>query len=158
MGKLTSKLRRMRRAPSSFVLAPVRSLQWEQSSTCTSASDDVIVTLIEGRVDVTADRTATGADAGRAADLRRAGHGAAARSADLRRVSAWRSRKLEFRETRLAEAIAEANRYSRVRIELRDAALADARISGVFDAGRNDSLASALRAYSRADDRARRGG
>lgn len=44
-------------------------------------------------------------------------------------------------------AIAEANRYSRVRIELHEPSLAQARISGVFDTGRNEALANALRAY-----------
>ncbi len=47
----------------------------------------------------------------------------------------------------LREAISEANRYSNLKIELRGAELADARISGVFEAGRNDSLAEGVRAY-----------
>ena len=110
-------------------------------------ANDIVVTLIEGRVDVTADQARLVLTPGEQVTYGAPGRAPVREAADLRRVSAWRSRKLEFRETPLAEAIAEANRYSRVRIELRDAGLADARISGVFDAGRNDSLASALRAY-----------
>jgi ferric-dicitrate binding protein FerR (iron transport regulator) len=34
-----------------------------------------------------------------------------------------------------------------LKIELRGTDLADAKISGVFEAGRNDSVAEALRAY-----------
>ncbi len=66
---------------------------------------------------------------------------------DVHRASAWRSRKLDFADTPLIEAIAEANRYSTLQVELRAPALATAKISGVFDAGRNDAFADALRAY-----------
>ncbi len=60
---------------------------------------------------------------------------------------AWRSRKLDFADTPLLEAIEEANRYSTRKVELRAPALAAAKISGVFDAGHNDAFADALRAY-----------
>jgi len=66
---------------------------------------------------------------------------------DLQRASAWRTRKLDFADTPLAEAIAEANRYSRLKIELRAPQFAAARISGIFDAGRNEALAEGVRAY-----------
>ncbi len=110
-------------------------------------ASDVVVTLIEGRVNVRANAESLVLVPGEQVSFGVPGQAPLRSVADLGLVSAWRSGKLEFRETPLAEAIAEANRYSRVRIELRDPALANARISGVFDAGRNESLANALRAY-----------
>jgi transmembrane sensor len=110
---------------------------------------DTVVTLIEGRVTVTsplAGTPAIGLTAGEQVSY--SAHGAPEKkTADLRRTSAWRSRKLDFADTPLREAISEANRYSNLKIELRGAELADARISGVFEAGRNDSLAEGVRAY-----------
>jgi transmembrane sensor len=69
------------------------------------------------------------------------------KTVDLERATAWRSRKLDFTDTPLVEAIAEANRYSRQKIELRAPDLAQATLSGVFDAGHNEVLADGLRAY-----------
>jgi transmembrane sensor len=118
-------------------------------------TDDVVVTLIEGRVAVASD-TRGEADptshrvelaAGEQAAFTHDGANLVRRRADVRRISAWRSRKLDFAETPLSEAIIEANRYSHIKVELRAPALSDARISGVFDAGRNDAFADALRAY-----------
>jgi transmembrane sensor len=115
-------------------------------------AQDVVVTLIEGRVAVKAD-----AAAGRGGSLElvageRVSFGPedptpVRTSADLRQALAWRARKLDFADTPLAEAVAEANRYSRQKIELRAPALRDARISGVFDAGRNEAVADGMRAY-----------
>ena len=56
------------------------------------------------------------------------------------RFQHWRARKLDFSDTPLGDAIAEANRYSRVQIELNAPELQGARISGTFEAGRNDPL------------------
>jgi transmembrane sensor len=53
--------------------------------------------------------------------------------ADVERALAWRRKKMDFRDTLLPEAIAEANRYSNVKIELRAPGLENARMSGVFD-------------------------
>ena len=134
---------------------------------------DIVVTLIEGRVAVVPDVPAgeSGATVGlvasaiapSAAKLAEAhaivitageqvtygarGRAPVRKNADLHRVAAWRSRKLDFADTPLAEAIVEANRYSRLKIELRAPQYADAKISGIFDAGRNEALAEGLRAY-----------
>lgn len=113
-------------------------------------AEDTLVTLIEGRVTVTSPplngTSPIALDAGEQVSYsaRRAPRHT---TADLRRVSAWRARKLDFADTPLLEAISEANRYSNLKIELRGAELADARISGVFEAGRNDSLAEGVSAY-----------
>jgi transmembrane sensor len=54
-------------------------------------------------------------------------------AADVKRTMAWREKKMDFQDTLLREAIAEANRYSNVKIELQAPGLEDARMSGVFD-------------------------
>lgn len=68
-------------------------------------------------------------------------------AADLQRAIAWQSRKLDFSDTPLHEAIAEANRYARDQIVLQAPALQNARISGTFEAGKNELLAQGLQAY-----------
>jgi len=67
--------------------------------------------------------------------------------ADIARVSAWRTRKLDFSDTRLSEAIAEANRYSKLKIELQAPGLLNAKISGTFEAGKSEALAEGLETY-----------
>ncbi|MEJ0038209.1 MAG: FecR domain-containing protein [Gammaproteobacteria bacterium] len=111
--------------------------------------DDTLVTLIEGRVTVTSPLAGASAIALIAGEqVTYSAQRAPRRTmADLQRASAWRARKLDFADTPLREAISEANRYSKLKIELRGAELADAKISGVFEAGRNDSVAEGVRAY-----------
>lgn len=70
-------------------------------------------------------------------------------SADVPRVTAWRARKLDFSDTPLLEAIAEANRYSRDQIVLEAPELMDARISGAFEAGKSDLFVEGLQTYFR---------
>jgi len=117
-------------------------------------ADRVTVTLIEGKVAVKEAQVEAGS--GPAEINLSAGEqvsyevktGAVRRaSADIPRVSAWRARKLDFSDTPLAEAIAEANRYSRVQIELDAPELQNARISGTFEAGRNDLFVEGLQSY-----------
>jgi transmembrane sensor len=68
-------------------------------------------------------------------------------SADVPRVTAWRARKLDFSNTPILEAIAEANRYSLEQIVLEAPELKDARISGTFEAGKNDLFAEGLQTF-----------
>jgi transmembrane sensor len=119
-------------------------------------ADKVTVTLIEGKVAVKEVQVESGA--GSAEINLTAGEqlsyevktGAVKRaSADIPRVSAWRGRKLDFSDTPLADAIAEANRYSHVQIELDAPELQSARISGTFEAGRNDLFVEGLQSYFR---------
>jgi transmembrane sensor len=125
------------------------------------SGDKVTVTLIEGKVAVTR-ADASPASSPRASNtqsdeiLLAAGEQltyglksgpTTPRSADIPRVEAWRARKLDFSDTPLAEAIAEANRYSVVQIVLKAPTLKDARISGRFEAGRNDLFAEGLEGY-----------
>jgi transmembrane sensor len=81
------------------------------------------------------------------------------RPADSERSTSWRRGQLVFENTRLADAIAELNRYSDAKIQLEDADLADLRLSGVFATGRPTVFVEAVTAYfpiqiTRADDRA----
>ena len=107
--------------------------------------DDTVVTLIEGRVSVAPNGPPIVLSPGE--QLTFGGRAPYRTNADLRRVSAWRSRKLDFADTPLTDAITEANRYSHLKIELRAPELAEARISGIFEAGHNDVFAEGLRAY-----------
>ena len=52
---------------------------------------------------------------------------------DLNQVTAWRRGRLIFNNVRLADAVAELNRYRRGRIVIADTSLADRRVSGVFE-------------------------
>jgi transmembrane sensor len=117
-------------------------------------ADKVTVTLIEGKVAVKEAPLESGS--GPAEINLTAGEqlsyevktGAVKRaSADIHRVSAWRARKLDFSDTPLTDAIAEANRYSRVQIELDAPELRNARLSGTFEAGRNDLFVEGLQSY-----------
>lgn len=114
------------------------------------STDDVTVTLIEGKVAV-APPAAKSPDIVLAEGeqlLYAIGPQSVRRiHADLPRVSAWRERKLEFSDTPLQEAIAEANRYSPVQIELDAPELREARISGVFEAGKNELFVEGLQTY-----------
>jgi transmembrane sensor len=129
----------------------------------------VTVTLIEGRVAVTPANVpeapgpipaASSSQEGSAEIILNAGEqlsygpkiAAVARTtADLPRVEAWRARKLDFSDTPLNDAIAEANRYSTTQIVLEAPDLNTARISGTFVAGKNDSFVEGLQTYFHLD-------
>jgi transmembrane sensor len=69
------------------------------------------------------------------------------RTADPERTTSWQHGQLLFDNTRLADAIAEMNRYSDRRLELGDASLADLRISGAFSTSRPSVFVEALTIY-----------
>lgn len=126
-------------------------------------ADKVTVTLIEGKVAVIPTEVSSAIAAGTASaapgeivltageqlSFRVQAGGAERKTADIPRVEAWRSRKLDFNDTPLTEAIAEANRYSGTPIVLEAPELKAARISGRFDAGRNDLFVEGLQGYFR---------
>jgi transmembrane sensor len=127
------------------------------------SADEVTVTLIEGKVAVTPAGAPEPAGPISAANpigsdeiILNAGEqlsygGKVARvqptKADLPRVEAWRARKLDFSDTPLTEAIAEANRYSNKQIVLNAPDLGTARISGTFEAGKNELFVEGLQSY-----------
>ncbi len=59
-------------------------------------------------------------------------------------VKSWLNGKLSYDEQPLAKVVEEANRYTKLRIELGDSALANIPVTGIFTAGENRALASAL--------------
>jgi transmembrane sensor len=64
--------------------------------------------------------------------------------ADLKVVTAWREGKVIFNSEPLQEAVRRLNRYSSLRIEITDPALASMRVSGVFDAGDTHAFVEAV--------------
>jgi transmembrane sensor len=63
------------------------------------------------------------------------------------RVTSWRRGQVIFEDSRLADAVAEINRYSSVKIELAKGTLGDLRISGAFATGRPTVFVEAMTAY-----------
>jgi transmembrane sensor len=67
--------------------------------------------------------------------------------ADAERTTSWRHGQVIFDDTRLADAVAELNRYSEVKLQLADPALADLRLSGAFATGHPQLFVEALTTY-----------
>jgi transmembrane sensor len=63
------------------------------------------------------------------------------------RATSWRKGKLVFEGERLADVVAEMNRYSRETLEIADPALKDRKVSGVFEPTEGHAFAGALEAY-----------
>jgi transmembrane sensor len=82
---------------------------------------------------------------GQAIDFRASGGRMQEHQADLRRIDAWRTRRLEFTDTPLPDAIDEFNRYSSVRVVVGAPELASVRVSGVFRIGDADGFLYGLR-------------
>jgi transmembrane sensor len=68
-------------------------------------------------------------------------------AADPERSTSWRRGELVFKDARLADAVAEVNRYSPVKISIADPALAEIRISGTFLTGHSTSFVEAVTTY-----------
>lgn len=66
---------------------------------------------------------------------------------DALRATSWLSGKLVFEDERLADVVAEMNRYCRQKLEIATAALGERKVSGVFDATDAGSLAKGLQDY-----------
>jgi transmembrane sensor len=66
---------------------------------------------------------------------------------DAARATSWRSGRLVFDGERLADVVAEMNRYSRERLEIADPALQGRQVSGVFEPTSGVAFAKALEAY-----------
>jgi transmembrane sensor len=121
----------------------------------------VKVTLVEGKVRVvrTADLsslpTITGQPSPQTAVMLEAGTTLVTRDdganrierLDTERATSWRSGKLVFDGERLADVVAEMNRYSREQLEIADPALKERKVSGVFEPTGGAGFAKALEAY-----------
>jgi transmembrane sensor len=66
---------------------------------------------------------------------------------DTARATSWRSGKLVFEGERLADVVAEMNRYSRQKLEIADSNLESRKVSGVFEPTEAHAFARALEAY-----------
>ena len=67
------------------------------------------------------------------------------RSIDRSEAESWLHGRLTFNEERLADLVAEFNRYSQDQLILSEPALGDIRVSGIFDATDQAGLLAALR-------------
>jgi transmembrane sensor len=120
----------------------------------------VKVTLVEGKVRVVRinDSTAAGATAQvqpESAVTLEAGATLVGRDdgadqlerLDTTRATSWRSGNLVFDGERLSDVVAEMNRYSREQLVIGNPALAERRVSGVFEPAGAPGFAKALEAY-----------
>jgi transmembrane sensor len=64
--------------------------------------------------------------------------------ANVRELVSWESGRIRFDNTRLSDAVAEMNRYSRTRILIDDPAAGDVRITGAFRTGQSYSFAQTV--------------
>jgi transmembrane sensor len=62
----------------------------------------------------------------------------------IERVTAWERGQISFDNSRLADAVAEMNRYSRTPIVLHDPTVAGIRVSGIFEIGDSAYFAQAV--------------
>lgn len=67
-------------------------------------------------------------------------------AADAAQATSWTTGRLAFRETPLAEAVAEVNRYGDRKVVLDGAALPARRVSGYFDVGDTEAFAQGVAA------------
>jgi transmembrane sensor len=85
--------------------------------------------------------------AGEELQVARDGEAIVTHKADLEAATAWREGKVIFRAETLGEAVNRMNRYSHLQLEIDDEALAEKKISGVFEAGDTRGFVGALEAY-----------
>jgi transmembrane sensor len=86
-------------------------------------------------------------NAGEALQVRADGASTLLPKADIEAATAWRQGKVIFRDQTLAEAVHRLNRYSRQQVVIDDPALAQMKVSGVFDSGDAQAFAEAMQAY-----------
>jgi transmembrane sensor len=85
--------------------------------------------------------------AGEALQVRADGASTVLPKADIEAATAWRQGKVIFRDETLAEAVHRLNRYSHQQVVVDDPALAQMKVSGVFDSGDAQAFAEAMQAY-----------
>jgi transmembrane sensor len=85
--------------------------------------------------------------AGEALSVRPDGASTVLPKADIEAATAWRQGKVIFRDQTLAEAVHRLNRYSRQQVVVDDPALAQMKVSGVFESGDAQAFAEAMQAY-----------
>ncbi|MDP3459504.1 MAG: FecR domain-containing protein, partial [Hyphomonas sp.] len=106
--------------------------------------DGIAVTLVEGSVRVDG---AGGRVLEPGQQLRVSGAEVSVLDVDTDAVTGWQAGMVQFRDVPLAEAIAELNRYSNVKLRVEDPQLAAERLSGVFTAGDQELFLESLALY-----------
>lgn len=109
--------------------------------------DGLAVTLVEGTVEVEQDGAGGGHILTPGQQLQVSGKETRILEVDPALVTGWQSGMIPFRDVTLAEAIAELNRYSDIRLVVTDPILAEERLSGVFPAGKPEVFAESLRQF-----------
>jgi len=104
------------------------------------------VTLLQGRVEIASGDARKQLAPGEQACYGARIAGISVRKVDPAAVTAWMRGRLDFNGMPLAQAIADANRYSTVKLRLGDPSLADMPVGGSFRAGDNAAIATALSA------------
>lgn len=74
-------------------------------------------------------------------------------AADIERQTSWTRGQIIFRDDRMADAIAEVNRYSTSRLIVADPRVANLRVSGAFAAGSTENFVAAVTAFFPVDAR-----
>jgi len=105
-----------------------------------------IVTLLRGRVEVAARDQSKQLVPGEQARYGTSVSGIRVRQVDPVTITGWMHGRLDFSGLPLAQAVAEANRYSAVKLRLGDPQLADLPVGGSFRTGDNAGIAAALSA------------
>lgn len=105
-------------------------------------SSGTTVAVIEGVVRVTPRKEApTKLTAGAELRLLHEGNSMPITRADITKATAWRQRRLVFKEDRLADVASEFNRYNRsLQIHLEGESVGERKLTGVFDADAPESL------------------
>jgi transmembrane sensor len=113
-------------------------------------SAEVVVTLAEGIVTVSGEPGAPQRTErllpGDELSIGAGGNDWVRRTVDARVATSWSVGRLMFRETRLADALLEVNRYATTKVRLADTSLADLPVSGNFVAGDSRAAVAAFAA------------
>lgn len=107
--------------------------------------EGVKVVLVEGRVSITDRRGARGGwTLAPGEQIATAADRPEIRTVDVAEATSWTAGRLTFRQTPVAAALAEMNRYTETPIELRSARVSRIPMDGVFDVGDQEGLVAAL--------------
>ncbi len=106
----------------------------------------ITVTLLEGRiaVDRSEAQTRVQLNPGEQVEFSPGAPAFRRQTVDPLIAASWTTGRLKFRATPLSEVLEEVNRYARTKIRLRDAALGQTPVNGVFEMGNTESVVSAL--------------
>jgi len=108
------------------------------------AGEAVKVTLVEGSVEVTDGKASKAWRLAPGETLTTNEVRPQPRQVDVAAATSWTSGRLIFRETPLAQAVAEVNRYSRHKVVVDVARLQSVPVSGVFEVGDTQAFVAAV--------------